>query len=94
MYGWDAIMLPPIVRHLIRQLAVPSQLVKEEFRVKLPSLSVLVDLLDVQGSLGAVRVRDLEVDGVDRTFTIVIRDRQLLGPRRRYCRTKVVYRGA
>ena len=87
MYGWDAIMLPPIVRHLIRQLAVPSQLVKEEFRVKLPSLSVLADLLDVQGSLGAVRVRDLEVDGVDRTFTIVIRDRQLeggsvVGPRR------------
>ena len=43
MYGWDAIMLPPIVRHLIRQLAVPSQLVKEEFGVKLPAMSVLDD---------------------------------------------------
>ena len=30
---------------------------------ELPSVSVLVDLLDVQGSLRAVRVPDLEVDG-------------------------------
>ena len=39
---------------------------------ELPSVSVLVDLLDVQGSLRAVRVSDLEVDGVDGAFTTVV----------------------
>ena len=39
---------------------------------ELPSVSVLVDLLDVQGSLRAVRVPDLEVDGVDGAFTTVV----------------------
>ena len=79
MYGRDAIVLPPIVGHLIRQLAVPSQLVKEEFRIKLRAMSVLVDLLNVQRALGAVRVPDLEADGVDGTVSIVVRDRQLVG---------------
>ena len=75
MHGRDAIMLPPIVGHLIRQLAIPSQLVEEEFRVKLSAVSVLVGFLNVQRSLGAVRVPDLEVDGVDGVFTIVVGDR-------------------
>ena len=69
------VVLTPIVGHLMGQLAIPRQLVEEEFRVKLAAVSVLVDFLNVQGSLGAVRVPDLEVDGVDGAVSSVVGDR-------------------
>ena len=79
MYRRDTIMLSPIVGHLVCELAIPSQLVKEELRVKVPSVSVLVDLRNVQRALRTVRVPDLEVDGVNSAFTVLSRNGQFEG---------------
>ena len=64
----ETVVRAPIVRHLVSLHMVAGELVKKMFRIKLTNDSLLVDLLDVQRASRAIRVPDLEVDGVHSAF--------------------------
>ena len=64
----ETVVRAPIVRHLVCLHMVAGELVKEMFWVKLTNDSLLVDLLDVLRASRAIRVPDLEVDGVHSAF--------------------------
>ena len=53
---------------------VTCKLVKEMLRIELTNSSLLVDLLNVEGARWAIRVLDLEIDGVYRTFPEVAKE--------------------
>ena len=56
---------------------VACKLVKEMLRIELTNSSLLVDLLNVEGARWAIRVPDLEINGVYRTFPKVSKGRKL-----------------
>ena len=60
-------------------MLISVQLVKEMLRIRTSTEAILVDLLDVERAFGGVRVPDLEVDGVHRTFAKEIGIWQLVG---------------
>ena len=75
----ETVVRAPIVRHLVSLHMVAGELVKKMFRIKLTNDSLLVDLLDVQRASGAIRVPDLEVDGVHSAFPRINGGRHLPG---------------
>ena len=44
---------------------IPCELQKEQLRLRLLNVAPLIDLLDEEGSMGAVRVPNLEIHGMD-----------------------------
>ena len=71
--------MTPVVGHLVGQAVVPCQLVEEMLRIGVPTVSMLVDLFDVEGAVRSVKVPDLEVNGVHCAFAEVVLERHLVG---------------
>ena len=79
MLHGEAVVLSPIVGHLVGLMLISCQLVKEMFRIRTSTEAILVDLLHVQRAVGGDRVPDLEVDGVHRRFAKEIGVWHLIG---------------
>ena len=45
----EAIMLSPVVGHLVGLMMIPRQLVKEVFWIRVSAQAMLVDLFDIEG---------------------------------------------
>ena len=56
----EAIMLSPVVGHLVGLMMIPCQLVKDVFWIRVSAQSMLVDLFNIKGAGRGVRVPDLD----------------------------------